>query len=414
MQLSTSLLQIFLDPTDPDTLYGGGSSTSKSTDGGITWQPISALYGAVAVDPTDPRIIFLAGMSGDLREFGIYKSTDAGGTWKKVADYFPAGNIVVDPEDTRTVYSGAVTGIAKSTDAGETWTRHSRGLSTMNVSLASIAPSDSNILYATGSGGVSKSTDAGEHWSELRPRTVLAIDPTDPDTVYGPGYEKGQRRLMRSTDAGETWVAILNQLTGPMAIDPNNPNVIYAAVSRSISSSDVYKTTDGGLRWTSVRTVDARFFTIDPADSQIIYIGTFRSGVYKSADGGRSWRGVGLSGQWVYSVTIDEENPSIVYAAAINGLHKSEDRGERWERLSTFAPRMIVIDPGTRDTMYGSTTGRGVYKSVDGGRTWEPRNLGLTVTLINAITIARDTGRLYIATAGASVWFSDDQAETWQ
>ncbi|MBI3655820.1 MAG: hypothetical protein HY232_05295 [Acidobacteria bacterium] len=150
-----SVSPIALDPTDPDTIYGDGGGTSKSTDGGRTWQSISALSGAVAVDPTDSRIIFLVGMSEDLREFGIYKSTDAGGSWKKVANYPPWGNIVMDPDDTRTVYAGGGIGIAKSTDAGETWTLHSRGLSTMNVSLAPIAPSDSNILYATG-GGIKK------------------------------------------------------------------------------------------------------------------------------------------------------------------------------------------------------------------------------------------------------------------
>ncbi|MBI1747136.1 MAG: hypothetical protein HYR55_11180, partial [Acidobacteria bacterium] len=123
----------------------------------------------------------------------------------------------------------------------------------------------------------------------------------------------------------------------------------------------------------------------------------------------------GPSRDWVYSVTIDEENPRIIYAATnSNGLYKSENRGESWERLSTFAPEKVVIDPRARDTLYAASFGTGVYKSVDGGRTWEPRNLGLTVTRLNDITIARDTGRLYIATAGASVWFSDDQAETWQ
>ncbi|MBI3655819.1 MAG: hypothetical protein HY232_05290, partial [Acidobacteria bacterium] len=188
-------------------------------------------------------------------------------------------------------------------------------------------------------GGVSKSTDAGEHWSEYRSGTVLAIDPMDPDTVYGPGSEKGQDRLMRSRDAGETWVAILKEYTYAVAVDPNNPNVIYTAVRRGISSSDVFKTTDGGLSWTSRRTVLANFLTIDPEDSQIIYIGTDRYGLYKSADGGQSWRGVGPSRDWVYSVTIDEENPRIIYAATnSNGLYKSENRGESWERLSTFAP----------------------------------------------------------------------------
>ncbi|MBI1745421.1 MAG: hypothetical protein HYR55_02405 [Acidobacteria bacterium] len=174
---------------------------------------------------------------------------------------------------------------------------------------------------------------------------MQAVDPTNPDTVYGD--VGGQRRLMRSTDAGETWATIFPDGLGPMAIDPGNPDILYMAIRTGLSTSDVYKTTDAGLTWSSTSTANLDFFAIDPQDGRYIYAGTFLAGIYRSTDGGRNWNPSGLSRQWVFSVTIDEENPNIVYAMA-DGIYKSEDRGWNWVRISTYAPRKLVIDPRAR------------------------------------------------------------------
>ncbi|MBI1747652.1 MAG: hypothetical protein HYR55_13860, partial [Acidobacteria bacterium] len=88
--------------------------------------------------------------------------------------------------------------------------------------------------------------------------------------------------------------------------------------------------------------------------------------------------------------------------------------GARWNLLSTFAGGSLAIDAKDRTILYMGHSVTGIYKSVDGGLTWEPRNQGLLNTRINQVAVSRTTGRIYLATGGAGVYVSDDQAETWQ
>lgn len=153
---------------------------------------------------------------------------------------------------------------------------------------------------------------------------------------------------------------------------------------------------------------------IDPSDSNIVYATTDDRGIYKSTNRGESWFRAGpaiIIG--VRSMAIDPTQTRNLYIAA-GRLYKSTDAGANWfpTGLTELSIETVVVDPNNGNTVYAGNR-NGVFKSTDGGQTWEPRNQGLTNTTINHLAVARDSGRIYAATGGAGVWFSD-QAETWE
>ena len=134
-----------------------------------------------------------------------------------------------------------------------------------------------------------------------------------------------------ANDVTGTWSAINSGLTNTqvyaLAIDPTNPNIIYAG-----TNGGVFKSTDWGGNWSAINSgltnTHVWALAIDPSNPSIIYAGT-TGGVYKSADGGGHWSASSLT-YYVYSLAIDPSNPSIIYAGTSSGVFKSTDGGGHW------------------------------------------------------------------------------------
>ncbi len=281
-------------------------------------------------------------------------------------------------------YIGAVNGgIWRTDDAGRTWRPIFDGHSTQSIGSLAVAPSDPNVIYA-GSGeglqrpdlaignGIYKSTDAGTTWSHLGLRhgeqiPQIAVDPTNPNRLfvavlghpYGPNAERG---VYRSLDGGKTFkkVLYLNPNVGAydVQIDPANPRIVYATLwaarqapweigsSFEIPGSGIYKSTDGGDRWTRLT-----------------------HGI--PAKMGRA------------EIAIARSNPNVVYAY-IDGfqdsggaVYRSDDAGARFTMTNddqvTIGQRgddlvAIGVDPKNANTFYVTNTS--TYRSTDGGRTF--------------------------------------------
>lgn len=403
-----------IDPIDPMTVYVRipGEGIHKTTDGGNTWTALPTDLGmftsvSMAIDPTDTRIIYL-GVSDDA----MHKSSDGGETWRLIGDFFTT-SVYLNPSDARTIYVNAYIATARSTDAGETWTLGGDGIVVTRILSMALAPSDTNRIYVD-SQGWSRSTDGGETWSPLRffnnPRlylSSLAVDPNNPETVYG-----GGNGIWKSTDAGESWLRVMER-GDVVAVDPNSSDLVYAGATACCPlRGEVFKSTNAGEDWTRVGVLPDIIYTlvVNPLDTNIVYAGVRLRGIYKSTDGGLSWRPSGLSGLAVRSIVVDSKG--ILYAGA-DRVYKSTDGGANWEPLNSPSVISVVVDPFDLSTLYIGNL-NGIYKSTDAGQTWEPRNEGLTNTRIRQLVIAPDTGRLYAGTEGGGVWFSDDQAETWE
>jgi len=341
-------------------------------------------------------------------------------------------------------YVGAVDGgVWKTDDAGRTWHPIFDAEPTQSIGAIAVAPSDPNLIYvASGEGlrrpdlsvgdGMYRSADGGRTWTHLglddsEQIAALAVDPRDARRVfaavlghpYGPNAERG---IYRSLDGGVTWQKVLykDPDTGgsAVAIDPRNPDVLYAAL------------------WQS---------RLGPWEDRDEYDGT-GGGLFKSTDGGMSWKRLtaGLPKELSQiNIAVAPSAPERLYAvvgtnepgdyssAAGLGIFRSDDAGASWRRITTD-PRpalrigggdlpVLRVDPADADILFSASLV--TMKSIDGGRTWEPlrgapggddyQNLWINPRDPQIIALVGDQGAVVTLNGGRtwSSWFNQPTAQ---
>jgi photosystem II stability/assembly factor-like uncharacterized protein len=353
-------------PSQPRTFYMGVASGGlfRTTDSGVTWTPITdgkvplGSTGSVAVADSDPNVIYLGTGSDGVRSNvstgrGMYKSTDAGQTWKFTGLYNAGqiGAVRIHPTNPDVVWVAAggdifkpndERGVFKTTDGGKTWRKVlfiSNSVGAMDVE---VQPGNPNVVYAwlshlqrkpwtiiSGSreGGFYKSTDAGETFTkittglpnELIGKANLAVTAANPARIYALIEAKPGGGLYRSEDAGQTWALINSQgalIQRPfyyttLGADPSNADVVYAG------AEGFFKSIDGGKTFTVFRTPhgDNHDIWINPKDSQIM-IQSNDGGANVSTDGGRTWSTqMNQPTAEIYGVWVDNQFPYKLYGA---------------------------------------------------------------------------------------------------
>jgi len=347
--------------------------------------------------------------------------------WRQIGP-FRGGRVLAVagiPGDPSTYYFGAVAGgIFKSTNGGLSWTPMFDHQSISSIGAIAVADSDPNVLYA-GSGeaclrgnisygdGVYKSTDAGRTWKNVglkdtRHIGAVIIDPRNPDIAlvaalghaFGPNAERG---VFRTADGGKTWQKVLfkDENTGAIDVvfDPHNSSVVYASLwqvrrqpwyfNSGGSGSGLYKSIDGGLTWKHLQggglpegNLGRIGIAVSGADSNRVYalIEAKEGGLYRSNDAGNSWSRVNDDERyrqraWYFShVFADPKQVDTVYVLN-TGAYRSNDAGKTFELLP--APHGdhhgLWIDPTNPQRLMNSNDG-GVTISVDGGKTWSEQN----------------------------------------
>ena len=330
-------------PGQPNHFYFGsvGGGVWETANAGRTWNPIFdkepvASIGAIAVAPSDPRVIYAGSGEADIRSSfstgnGMYKSTDAGKTWTHIGlvDTYQIGSVLVSPKDPNVVYVAALghgyaanpdRGVFKSTNGGRTWKKVLyRNADTGAVALA--FGGDSQTIYAA-------------LWQTRRP----------PWSVYPPSDGPGGG-LYKSTDGGETWKAVVGHGFPDsglgrigLAVAPSNPQVVYANVAAKEGQGGLYRSDDGGGHWTHV-TGDSRIWarwwyfggvTVDPKNPDTVYI--MNTAAYKSTDGGRSFLPFkGAPGGDDYHIAwIDPANGAHMILGVDQGTTITLDGGKTW------------------------------------------------------------------------------------
>jgi photosystem II stability/assembly factor-like uncharacterized protein len=328
--------------------------------------------------------------------------------WSTHGPNLATTSLAIDPVNAGTIYAGTSDGVFKSTDDGESWHRTSLGGDIVALAIDYARP---NVLYAAiaersycvhTDQRMFKSIDGGTSWSALSSRIngcdnihSLVISPSNPDIVYVANYDDltGDTPfpLIRSVDDGATWSEFSTWREpgvppfAALAIDPRNPNVVYAGGYEM----GVFITTNGGAHWsaTGPGNTGVTALAIDPVNPKIVFAATGRlsgyprnpsgfQGLFKSIDGGASWLPAnnGLSDLLnadlaVTAILIDHDNPNIVYAGtAGSGVFKTIDGGTNWsslnDGLTSLDVQGLMKAPGTSHILYAATSG-GVFKISD-------------------------------------------------
>jgi photosystem II stability/assembly factor-like uncharacterized protein len=347
--------------------------------------------------------------------------------WRSVGPFIGGRVVAVAGVPGRnTFYFGGVDGgVWRSTNYGQTWMNLTDGAlpsSSNSIGALALDPSNPSVVYA-GTGecdiradfvtgdGIYKSTDAGKTWRYLGLRDThticaIAIDPKNPNVVYAasmghvfvPNPNGG---VYKSTDGGATWrkVLFVNDDTGAvsLAMDPKNPNVLYATMWQAyrtpwkLSSggpgSGLFKTTDGGAHWTNISrtpgfprgTLGKMGVAVSASTPRIVYLiaQAADGGVFRSTDGGASW--VRVNDSWslrqrafyYMAIFVDPTNPNVVYAPNVDALWVSHDGGKLFTKLHTphGDNHIVWIDPRNPSTLLEGNDG-GATVSTDAGKTW--------------------------------------------
>ena len=399
---------------------------------GLAWREVGPYRGgraaAVAGIPRHPDVYYFGATGG-----GVWKTTDGGKSWASVSDGFFGGSIgavAVSEWDPNVVYVGGGEktvrgnvshgdGVWKSTDAGKTWKHVGLGDS-RHVPRIRIHPKDPDLVYVAALGhlfgpneerGVFRSRDGGATWEKIHYVSAeagavdLAMDPTNPRILYASFWrvrrtpyslESGGEgsSLWKSSDGGDTWEELSGKPGLPkpplgiigVTVSPTDPENLYAVVEAE--KGGVFRSRDGGETWS--RTNDERdlrqrawYYTriyADPADEESVYVVNVR--FHHSKDGGRTFRQIGTPHGDNHDLWIAPEDPLRMIESNDGGANVSYDGGETWTgqdnqptaqfyRVSTDDDFPYRLLGGQQDNSAVRIRSRGSFGGI-GVRDWEP------------------------------------------
>jgi len=410
----------------------------RSEDGGATWEParqgVEDTVFDLAAHPSDPDTVYA------VTSDGILVSHDRGATWAASNEGLPSLRgfqvyaLAIAPSAPDTLYAGTSRGVWRSVDGGASWRRASRGLPDGNVPALAVHPSDPNTVLA-GVGTVYKTTDSGLHWTlsdtglgqaRSDPATVdVVYSRTDPSTVYALTEDPAYAGVSVSTDGGATWSPTgedLRDVGERSAWRPRALAVVEgdgagaAPAIVAAGRTDLFHSADGGATWSKVTEgvsgQESDALAADPFTAGRVLVGFRIDGVFRSEDGGASWRpsSAGLSarplspgstvGPGTRGLVIDPRGTGHLYALGRAGsLFASADWGLTWQGLQgRFDPgagdgglrlvRDVWLDPtrprflfaSVQFAPHGGEPSRVLlFRSTDAGATWKKVGSGLPV-----------------------------------
>lgn len=408
MQVST----LAVDPGNPELVYAG---SSKSTDGGLTWTPLPGGFVRVLTIPSRPGVVVGVQFGG-----GLAISEDEGRTFRPLAGVGrEIRALAISPSHPSiwlTGTSGA--GVMRSEDGGLSWQASIAGLGGFSASLVRIVPERNAIFTGSGS-GLYRTTNGGVRWHRVLadvPVNSLAVDPSDPDTLYAGGLFGADSFIYKSTDGGDSWrllpAGLPPGLVNDLIVLPTEPQTVYAAIWMPDTFSNLpglHRSTDGGESWSQIFGIGEVFdLEIDPSDPDVIYA-TQGRGLLRSRDRGRTWVGrtvgEGRPGSWArrtHAIAVSPADGSRLAVVDPYSLFLSRDEGRSWEKSRQWGPNLswsAVFDPLDPDTIYAGIA-YGVLRSRDGGESWSFFSRGIPGVGINDLTFdPADPTKLYAATS---------------
>jgi photosystem II stability/assembly factor-like uncharacterized protein len=475
------LMHVVVDPHDEDTIYvsamrpghAGRLGSLFEVRGGrardITGN-LEKVVLTVTPDPVDSDVLYTV-----LHESGVYRSEDGGSSWQDISGRVHGlpdsgfSRLYVDPSDAQTLYlvggcdmrfetfesagmdPDVVNGIYRSSDEGRSWRKLCRGaLGRKSGEVKSLAISSDGGLYAAAENGAYYSVDNGASWKELRGlpyRTLggLSLQETanGRERVYaftnGAGLYTGSLRGKgavhwdgeRKLDTHVYFTQILK--------DPRPNDVLYA----SGFPGGIFKSDDGGVSWHEKNFGMVSFdvedplrqgyyaLAISPGDPEVLYLGLYGKGVYRSANGASTWYPVNgasreMAGKLVTALVVDHRNSSSVYVATEDGIYKTGDGGRTWRPMSEGLPTFQIrtLCQNTEGELFAGSKGYGLFQWRD--NSWQPLSpLGQWGVIwpiwddrplyqyTSILIHPEDSRRVMIGTFPQGIYLTEDGGRSW-
>ena len=420
--LTTGRVQdVEIDPRNPGVWYVASAFGGlwKTENRGITFTPIFDSGGSftlccVVIDPKDSNVIWLGtGENTSQRSAhfgdGVYKSTDAGKTWKRVGLQASEhiGKILIDPRKTSIVYvaaqgplfsAGGERGLYKTVDGGETWTAILTISPDTGISDIVFDPRNADVIYASAyqrrravgqmigggpEGGIFKTTNGGKNWTKLTRglptgdvgRAALAIDPRKSSTIFALiDAKRPESGFFRSDDSGNSWTRI-GRFTAPAGRGGRGAAAGPAEPCKALPAAGTRLTPPAGQASSGQELTTAAAFRLKPEATEEIE----DEEEQEQQGGGRGaqpnddcYRGGGA--QYYHEIFADPYRTDTIWSVNVN-LERSTDGGRTWHQTNFESTgvhvdhHVLEFDPVDRNHLLLGNDG-GLYESYDEGKTW--------------------------------------------
>ncbi|MFA6233387.1 MAG: T9SS type A sorting domain-containing protein, partial [Bacteroidota bacterium] len=361
--------------------------------------------GSIDIDPNNTDIVYVGtgeanGSADSYSGIGVVRSTDAGTTWDVVGggEMKNIGAIRVHKTNSNIIIAASRQGIYRSLDSGTVWNKVRSGMAHDLV----LHPTIDSVMYGAVQGvGVTKSTDNGLTWTDLDMgigmdsigRIAIDLCLTQPEIIYAliigaKGTLTGKTfAVMKSTDAGATWVRTTSAATPPsftsnygwynceIAVHPTEPNKILCG------GVGLYVSTDGGLTFQTPSGihVDHHAIEFSPSAPDVCYNGN-DGGMYVSGNGGTTFSSLNanLPITQFYELGISYPVPGMIMGGTQdNGSNRRPTLGEVWEHETGGDGAYCILDYSDSLVMYSEYQNGSHLRSTDGGKRWTGLNNGL-------------------------------------
>jgi photosystem II stability/assembly factor-like uncharacterized protein len=388
-------------------------SSVKSWLQGLRYRSVGPARGgrvtAVAGHRRQPHTFFMGATGG-----GVWKTTDAGQNWTNISDGFfdtpSIGAIAVADSDPNVIYVGTGSaairsniirglGVWKSTDGGKSW-RHIGLRNAGQIGAIRIHPQQPLVAYVAALGqpfgsneerGVYRTMDGGETWQRVlfidneTGAVALALNPANPEEIYAgvwqavrrpwtilSGGPAGKNGLYKTTNGGQTWTHLTNglpngptSLIGKIDVDlcHSAPQNVYVILEADGGASGVYRSSDSGMTWQLVnksaglvsRPFYYTYIDVDPQNPEVVWVNNLS--LWRSADGGKSFRTVSTPHGDNHGMWINPDRPELIIQSNDGGANVSLNGGQTWSTIynqPTAELYQLAVDNQYPYRLYGA------------------------------------------------------------